>query len=79
MIVEKTQGEPEASEMAQKPVVHPIEQIPAYSGGWELFVRPKQKGPPLHSKHNVLIVRVRPGTEPGDRRTGVDPRDGIPL
>ena len=31
MIVEKTQGEPEASEMAQKPLVHPIEQIPTYS------------------------------------------------
>ena len=31
MIVGKTQGEPEASEMAQKPVVHPIEQIPAYT------------------------------------------------
>ena len=31
MIVEKTQGEPEASEMAQKPVVCPIEQIPTYS------------------------------------------------
>ena len=31
MIVGKTQGEPEASEMAQKPVVCPIEQIPAYN------------------------------------------------
>ena len=30
MIAEKTQGEPEASEMAQKLMVHPIEQIPAY-------------------------------------------------
>ena len=26
-----------------------------------------------------VCVRVRPGTEPSDRRTGVDPRDGIPL
>ena len=26
-----------------------------------------------------VCVRVRPGTEPGNRRTGVDPRDGIPL
>ena len=25
------------------------------------------------------IVRVRPGTEPSDRRTGVGPRDRIPL
>ena len=28
-----TQSEPEASEMAQKTVVHPIEQIPAYTVG----------------------------------------------
>ena len=26
-----------------------------------------------------VTVRVRPGTEPSNRRTGVDPRDGIPL
>ena len=26
-----------------------------------------------------VTVRVHPGTEPGDRRTGVDPRDRIPL
>ena len=31
MIVEKTQGEPEASEVAQKPMVQPIDWIPAYT------------------------------------------------
>ena len=43
MIVGKTQGEPEASEMAQKPVVHPIERIPAYSGVDMVVVRPMQR------------------------------------